>query len=129
MQRNILRITWTKDPAAAPFPGVYVAVDIAAHFGNVDRHCGYVVLYQRPSGGEFEIMREESNFIDNATAEAIERQQSRAVLDRSWEIGRELSQLRSDSVSPIAALNGGLPSKFTSARSASSFGPLAARGR
>jgi hypothetical protein len=84
VQRNILRITSTKDPAAAAFPGVYAAVDIAAHFGNVDRHCGYVVLYQRPSGGEFEIMREESNFIDNATAEAIERQQSRAVLDRSW---------------------------------------------
>jgi hypothetical protein len=84
VQRNILRITWTKDPAAAPFPGVYAAVDVAARFANVDRHCGYVVLYQGPSGGEFEVMREESNFIDNATAKAIERQQSGAFLDRSW---------------------------------------------
>lgn len=84
MQRNILKVSWTKDPAAAPFPGVYAAIDIATRFGTVDRHCDYVVLYQRPAGGEFEVMRQESNFIDNATAEAIERQQSRAVLDRSW---------------------------------------------
>lgn len=84
LQRKIAKVTWTKDPAAAPFPGVYAAIDIAAHFAKVDRYCGYVVLYQRPSGGDFEIMRQEGNFIDNATAEKIERQQSRAVLDSRW---------------------------------------------
>jgi hypothetical protein len=84
MQRTILKVTWTKDPAAAPFPGVYAAIDIATHFVNVDRHCGYVVLCQRPSGGDFEVMRQESNFIDNTTAEKVERQQSRVALDKSW---------------------------------------------
>ena len=83
-RRLILKVTWTKDSASAPYPGVYAAIDIATYFTNVDRHCGYVVLYQRPSGGSFEIMRQESNFIDNTTAQNIERQQSRAALDRLW---------------------------------------------
>lgn len=84
MQRNILKITWTKDPASGPFRGVYAAIDIATQFENVDRHCGFVILYQRASGGDFEIMRQESNFIDNATAAKLEREKTRADLDRVW---------------------------------------------
>jgi hypothetical protein len=84
VRRNILKVTWTKDPAAAPFRGVYAAIDIATQFVNIDRHCGYVVLYQRPSGGDFEVMRQESNFIDNATAAGIEREKTRQVLDHAW---------------------------------------------
>ncbi|MGH6883318.1 DUF4019 domain-containing protein [Hypericibacter sp.] len=84
IERRILKVTWTKDPADAPFPGVYAAVDIAARFGNVDRYCGYVVLYQRPLGADFQVMREERNFIDNASAEKIIQQQSRAALDSNW---------------------------------------------
>jgi Protein of unknown function (DUF4019) len=83
-QRSILKVTWTKDPAAAPAPGVYAAVDIASRFANVDRHCGFVILYQRSPGQNFEIMRQESNFIDNATAQNVEQRQSRAVLDQMW---------------------------------------------
>jgi hypothetical protein len=83
-RRDVLKITWTKDPTAAPFPGVYAAIDVASQFGNVDRHCGYIVLYQKPTGGSFEVMRQESNFIDNVTAQKIERQQSRAALDTTW---------------------------------------------
>ncbi len=84
VQRNILKVTWTKDPAAAPFRGVYAAVDIASRFANADRHCGFVVLYQRPSGGDFEVMRQEDNLMDNATAAKIEREKTRAVLDQTW---------------------------------------------
>src|SRR5205807_4339108 len=49
-ERRILKITWTKDPANAPAPGVYAAVDLASRFENIDRHCGYIVLYQRDAG-------------------------------------------------------------------------------
>ena len=84
VRRKILKVTWTKDPAAAPFRGVYAAIDIATQFAKIDRHCGYVVLYQRPSGGDFEVMRQESNLIDNATAARIEQEKSRAVLDHMW---------------------------------------------
>jgi hypothetical protein len=83
-ERLILKITWTKDPANAPAPGVYAAIDIASHFASIDRHCGYVVLYQSPAGGDFHVMRQEQNYIDNATAAQIEREHSRAELDETW---------------------------------------------
>lgn len=83
-QRAILKVTWTKDPPNGPFPGIFAAVDIASQYANVDRHCGFVVLYQKTGNDSFEIMRQESNFIDNATAHGIEQQKSRAELDKLW---------------------------------------------
>lgn len=83
-RRDVLKITWTKDPPNAPFPGVYAAIDESATYQNVDRQCGYVVIYQRPSGGDLEVMRTENNFIDNASAADIARTQSPAELDRLW---------------------------------------------
>lgn len=84
LSRSTLKITWTKDPANGPFPGIYAAVDVAGKFENVDRECGYLVFYQNPSGGGFQLLRAESNFIDNATAQNIERTKSRAALDEMW---------------------------------------------
>jgi hypothetical protein len=82
--RQIVKVTWTRDSANAPLPGVYAAVDVASHFANIDRHCGFVVLYQKPSGGSFEIMREESNFIGNSQAKDIVAKKSQAALDNIW---------------------------------------------
>jgi Protein of unknown function (DUF4019) len=84
LRRSTLKITWTKDPANAPFPGVYAAVDVSGKFTNVDRECGYIVFYQKPTGVDFQVMRVESNHIDNATAQSIERTKSRAAFDEIW---------------------------------------------
>jgi hypothetical protein len=81
---RVLKVTWTKDPAQAPFPGVYAAVDLAGQFANVDRDCGYIVLYQQPAGGDFSIMRRENNYLDNATARNIEARQSKEELAKVW---------------------------------------------
>jgi Protein of unknown function (DUF4019) len=83
-QRNLLKVTWAKDPAAAPLPGVYAAIDIASRYAHIDRHCGFVVFYQKSPGDGFVVMRQESNFIDNASAQKIEQQKSRAELDKAW---------------------------------------------
>ena len=84
LERRIVTVTWTKDPAQADAPGVYAALDLVSRFANVDRHCGFLILYQPPSGGGFRVMREEDNFIDNATAAGIVRQHSQAELDAAW---------------------------------------------
>lgn len=81
---TILKITWTKDPAKAPLPGIYAAIDIAGHFQKMDRYCGYLVLYKAPIGGEFEVMRQEANYMDDAQAAKIEREKSRAAVDTIW---------------------------------------------
>jgi hypothetical protein len=82
--RRIVKITWTMDPDLAPAPGVYAALDVVSKFENIDRFCGVLILYQPPSGNTFQVMREESNYFDNATAKRIEQQQSRTEVDKLW---------------------------------------------
>ena len=84
ISRSIVKVTWTKDPAAAPAPGVYAAVDIAGKYANIDRYCSYLIFYQKTADQEFKIMRTEANYIDNATAQNIEQKQSRATLNKLW---------------------------------------------
>jgi Protein of unknown function (DUF4019) len=83
-ERRILKITWTKDPAHAPAPGVYAAVDVASRFENVARHCGYVVLYQRDAASSFLIVRQEDNYITNENARQIAMKQSSQALNEIW---------------------------------------------
>ncbi len=83
-ERRIVAVTWTKDPAQSPSPGVYAALDIVSRFTNIDRHCGFLILYQSPSGGAFHVMREEDSFLENATAKKIAQQHSEADVDLAW---------------------------------------------
>lgn len=83
-ERRIVYLTWTKDPPGAPAPGVYAAFDLVSRFANVDRHCGYLMLRQAPGGGPFRVTGEESNFMDNATARRIAKDQSSGAVDQIW---------------------------------------------
>jgi hypothetical protein len=83
-KRTVTNVNWTKDSPQAPFPGVFAAIDMASRYENIDRHCGFIILYQKPSGGEFEVMREEVNFITNAMAQNIIQKQSQSALDQAW---------------------------------------------
>jgi hypothetical protein len=94
---RVLKVTWTKDPARAPSVGIYVVVDLAGQFANVDRDCGYLVLFRSPSGGGFAVMRRENNYLDNATAHKIEEKQSKAGLAKVWS---QLSRYCPNYVSP-----------------------------
>jgi hypothetical protein len=97
---KVLKVTWTKDPAHAPSPGIYAVIDLAAQFANVDRDCGYIVLYQRPAGGDFTIMHRENNYLDNATAQDIERKHSKAEVANVW---GQMSRYCPNYVSPLDA--------------------------
>jgi len=83
--RNITKITWTKDPKSAPYPGIYVSADLNSQFINIDRYCGYIVLYQATPTSSFEVMREEKNYLDNSTAQYIVQQRSLDYLKTSWD--------------------------------------------
>jgi len=83
-ERRIVTATWTDNPVNAPAPGIYVALDLVNTFTNIDRHCGYLVLYQAPADGDFKVMREENNFLDNATAAGISKKSSPAAVDAAW---------------------------------------------
>lgn len=66
-ERRIVLLTWERDPAGAPVPGLYVAADFVARFPNLRLHCGYL-MWHRETDGTFRIVREEQSFLDEATA-------------------------------------------------------------
>lgn len=68
VRHAITRTTWTKDAPNGPAPGVYAAIDISSRYVKVDRHCGTLIMYQPPAGGDFRVMREDFTWIDNASA-------------------------------------------------------------
>ena len=80
-KRRIVRVTWTKDPRAAPALGIYAAIDLVSHFANIDRHCGYIVIYQPDSLASFRVARQEDGFITNGQVRQIERTQSREAVE------------------------------------------------
>jgi Protein of unknown function (DUF4019) len=82
--RTILKLNWSKDPPNAPSKGIYAAIDITAHYEKIDRHCGYIVLFQSQSGAKIELARSEDNTMSNETALEIEKAQSKAVVDATW---------------------------------------------
>ena len=84
IDRTIVKLTWTKDPPNAPFPGIYAAIDVTSRHANIDRECGYLMWYQKPEGGPFMMMRIETTRMDNATAAQIEKDHDRAEVDRVW---------------------------------------------
>lgn len=64
--RDQVRLNWTKDSPAVPYPGIYVAIDASARFAAVDRFCGYTILYLAPGAQDFTVMRFQETLIDNA---------------------------------------------------------------
>lgn len=74
--RDLVKLTWTKDSPAVPYPGIYLAIDASARFEAVDRFCGYTILHLAPGAEGFTVMRFQETLLDNATFEQIARQNS-----------------------------------------------------
>lgn len=83
-ERRVTKNSWTKDSPKAPRPGVYVAVDFVGQFAQIDRYCGYLILYQPPAGGEFRVMRNQDVYMTNAVARTIEQRNSKAEVENAW---------------------------------------------
>ena len=83
-ERRIAKITWTKEPALAPAAGIYAAVDLVSRFANIDRHCGYIVLYQSDARAPFLVTRREDNYMTNDQAHQIELKRSQKAVDETW---------------------------------------------
>lgn len=83
-RHNVSQVTWTKDPPSGPSPGVFAAFDITSKYENIDRACGFLIMYQLPNGGPFKVMRTEINFMSNVAAADILKNKSQAELDKLW---------------------------------------------
>lgn len=83
---KILKVTWTKDPAEAPGPGIYVAIDIAGQFTRAKRQCGYVVLFKATENDPLRLGRIENTYLTDAVAKQIAKGKSPAEVDRVWSL-------------------------------------------
>jgi Protein of unknown function (DUF4019) len=83
---DVLQVTWTKDPADAPTPGIYVAIDISGQFTKTKRQCGYVVLFKSRPNDPFRLARIENNYLTDAMARQIAKEKAPAEVDRLWSV-------------------------------------------
>ena len=83
---DVLKVTWTKDPAEAPRPGIYVAIDFAGQFTRAKRQCGYVVLFKATENDPFHLGRIENTYLTDAVAKQIAKGKSPAEVDRVWSL-------------------------------------------
>lgn len=54
------RLTWYVNPAGAPRPGIYVAVDYERFYANLTMNCGYLIWY-REGDGRYRLTRQEDS--------------------------------------------------------------------
>ncbi|MCC7266882.1 MAG: DUF4019 domain-containing protein [Caulobacteraceae bacterium] len=87
LERRLTHATWSKDPPSLPEPGVYVAFDLVSRFAKIDRHCGYIVLFQSSLGGDFQVVRVEETYMDNMTAKQLAAKKSQGAVDEAWAAG------------------------------------------
>jgi hypothetical protein len=81
---DVLQVTWTKDPANAPAPGIYVAFDISGQFTKSKRQCGYVVLFKANPNDPFRLARIENNYFTDGLVRKLTKEKSPAEVDRMW---------------------------------------------
>lgn len=60
--RRLRRVVWYQDPADAPLPGTYAAVEFDSVYKNLDQHFQYLILHSL-SDEPFRVMRHESTEI------------------------------------------------------------------
>jgi len=72
-QRDLKKVTIYRSSQSGT-PGTYAAVDFTGRFANADTYCGYLV-WSEQADGSFLLMREEENYIYNATAARLTAEQ------------------------------------------------------
>ena len=86
LSRKRIRVTWTKDSANVPLPGIYVAIDANSHFEKVTRHCGYTILYQAPGSDAFKVMRSQDALIEDEVFASLAEQNSPLQAELVWNV-------------------------------------------
>jgi hypothetical protein len=72
-QRELKKVTIYRSSQSGT-PGTYAAVDFTGRFANADTYCAYLVWTEQ-ADGSFLLLREEENFLYNATSVRLTQQQ------------------------------------------------------
>ncbi|MDB5687067.1 MAG: hypothetical protein JWR77_1656 [Rhizorhabdus sp.] len=74
------KVSWYRDPPEASEPGLYVAVDFTGTYANLELMCGYL-MWRQGTDGQFQLVREEQNFIDRHGAQQMVPEQRQKLPD------------------------------------------------
>jgi hypothetical protein len=62
LSRRLRRVVWYENPANAPLPGTYVAVEFDSDYERTQQHFQYVMLHSQ-RGEPFKVMRHETTML------------------------------------------------------------------
>ena len=62
LSRRLRRVVWYENPADAPLPGTYVAVEFDSEYERTDQHFEYVMLHSQHDA-PFKVMRQQSTVL------------------------------------------------------------------
>ena len=65
LSRKLKRVVWYENPANAPLPGTYVAVEFDSEYERTDKHFQYIMLHSQ-HGEPFRVMRHQSTVLGKA---------------------------------------------------------------
>jgi hypothetical protein len=65
LSRRLKRVVWYENPANAPLPGTYAAVEFDSDYERTDKHFAYVMLHSQHEE-PFRVMRHQSNVLSKA---------------------------------------------------------------
>ncbi len=65
LSRKLKRVVWYENPANAPLPGTYVAVEFDSDYEHTDKHFQYIMLHSQ-HGEPFRVMRHQSTVLNKA---------------------------------------------------------------
>ena len=79
--RRIKKITWYDNPPNALSPGTYAAADYEQEAAGARIYCGYLI-WAVSSQGEYGVIREEVNLVEDAVAHQMDPAQLQATADQ-----------------------------------------------
>jgi hypothetical protein len=70
IDRSFTRISWYENSPVESLSGIFATVDYSSVYTNVDIACGNL-MWHKKDDGNFELIREQENFIDKSTQEKL----------------------------------------------------------
>jgi hypothetical protein len=81
VDRTFTRVSWYESSPDNALPGIFVTVDYSSIFTNIDIQCG-MLMWHKNVDGNFELIREQNNFIDKETQKKLSASEIEQTRDK-----------------------------------------------
>jgi hypothetical protein len=71
LSHDIDKVTWLRDPANAPYPGLYGVFDVSCRYTLLQMCAEVIVLYSEKEGAPFTVMRHDQYSVEAAAVQRL----------------------------------------------------------